>query len=464
MRAFLANSLSRLARWIRPKAIPAALTGGQWSGTSFVDAWKRNRDPTPNELLEELKGIAWSCISLNTTVCANYPPALYVATATGQRRPKCGTRPLQKSEQMAVRKRKSLSFFQRKAETIEEVTDHPLINLLNQPTPPGVSLSSYDLWELTQTYLEVHGVCYWQLDTSALGIPQNIWILPAQNVTPKREANSRNIVDYYEYRTGAHRQTFSPEEIVFFKYADPRNPYTGGLSPLRAAWEQITLTSAYAATKGAVYDNQGIPSAILTPSEVMGEEERDRLEAQYNAKFRRGGAGKVLVAESDLKLQFVQHSLGDLAALAEMGATKELICNAFHVPIAFFTTNTNLANLQASQSQHMSLAIDPRLTRRDEKLNEALLPIYDPTGRLFLASEDPVPVDQQASILQSGQDLQYGVLTINEIRSGRGLPAVPWGDVPWLSTRWAPTDVPRTAAPGQSVDEKDPSANAPNAE
>ena len=29
-------------------------------------------------------------------------------------------------------------------------------------------------------------------------------------------------------------------------------------------------------------------------------------------------------------------------------------------------------------------------------------------------------------------DLKYGVVTINELRGERGLPAVAWGDRPWL--------------------------------
>ncbi len=99
----------------------------------------------------------------------------------------------------------------------------------------------------------------------------------------------------------------------------------------------------------AVYENTGIPSALVTPEEVIGEEEGDRLESQWNQRFRRGGSGKVVVAESRVRVELLQHSLADLAALAEMGATKELICNAFHVPIAFFTRDTNMANFDGKQ-------------------------------------------------------------------------------------------------------------------
>ena len=37
MRTLLAKTLLRLAHWLRSKGMPSALTGSQWSGTSFVD-------------------------------------------------------------------------------------------------------------------------------------------------------------------------------------------------------------------------------------------------------------------------------------------------------------------------------------------------------------------------------------------------------------------------------------------
>ncbi len=43
MRSFLADTLIRLGRWLGAKAVPFALTGSQWTGTGFVDAFKRNR-------------------------------------------------------------------------------------------------------------------------------------------------------------------------------------------------------------------------------------------------------------------------------------------------------------------------------------------------------------------------------------------------------------------------------------
>jgi HK97 family phage portal protein len=277
-------------------------------------------------------------------------------------------------------------------------------------------------------------------------VPEEIWLLPAQNVTPKRLPESTRLVDYYEYRSGATTQRFRPEEVIHFRYPDPKDPYTAGLSPLRACWEQAALVSDYLAFKKATWENSAIPGVVISPDDIIGEEERDRLESQWNAKFRRGGAGRALIAESGMKVSLLAHSAGDLAALAEYGKTKEDIANAFHIPLSFLTSETNLANLQAAEHQHMAKAIFPRLQRRDEKLNEQLVPLYDPSGRLFVASEDPIPYNQELAFRQQEIDLKYGILTINEVRQDRSLPAVPWGNTPWLPINWAPSDLPERVA------------------
>jgi HK97 family phage portal protein len=311
--------------------------------------------------MAELKGVAWACASLNASACASYSPRLYVTTKEGQPSARCRTRPVARKslERLhALPRNKGTS-------SIEEVTEHPLLQLLAMPTPMGVSFNAYDLWEVSQLYLEVHGRGFWYLERDALGTPYEIWLLPPQNMTPLREQDSPRVVDRWRYRVGAKEQLFGPEDIVFFHYSDPRDPYLGGMGPLRAAYEQVTATSHYAARKLAVFENDAIPSALISPDEALGEEEAARLEIQWNQRLRRGGAGKVLVSTDRMNVNLLSHSLGDLALLAEVSATKEDICNAFHVPISYFTTHTNLANLQASRAQHMEQAIAPRLARRD---------------------------------------------------------------------------------------------------
>ena len=443
MRIALAHAFARVSRWLHPKYVPPGLAGSQWTGTAFVDAYKRTRNPTPNEQLAELKNTAFTCASINAAVCAAFPPRLYVATHPDQPEPKCLTKRLDRLTEERLRSRPTLPAVFAKARQIQEVLEHPLLTLLRKV---NAMHNSFDLWELTTFYQEVIGSAYWYLRFGPLGVPEEIWLLPAQNVTPRRDPESPRLVDYYEYRAGETTHNYRPHDIIQFRYPDPKDPYTSGLAPLRACWEQVALTSEYLAFKKATWENSAVPGALVSPDEVIGEEERDRLEAQWNAKFRRGGAGRALVAESGMRVSLLTHSMGDLAALAEYGKTKEDIANAFHVPLSFLTSETNLANLQAAEHQHMAKAIFPRLQRRDEKLNEQLVPLFDPSRRLFMASEDPVPYNQEIAWRQQEVDLRYGIVSINEVRQDRGLPPVAWGDAPWLPLNWAPSDLPERAA------------------
>src|SRR5262249_47359294 len=134
LKPILAATLT-LARRLEGKKIPTSLTGDQWTGTTFTDIYQRQRNPTPNELLAELKGVASPCISLNASVCPTPPPRLYVATHSGQKPAKCLTKTLHPAGEARLRARKDLPPALTKAARIEEVLDHPLLTLLRQVNP-----------------------------------------------------------------------------------------------------------------------------------------------------------------------------------------------------------------------------------------------------------------------------------------------------------------------------------------
>ena len=97
----------------------------------------------------------------------------------------------------------------------------------------------------------------------------------------------------------------------------------------------------------------------------------------------------------------------------------------------------------ASRRQHAALAIRPRLRRRDDKINERLIPMFDPSGRLCVRCDNPEAEDQENARAWQELDLRSGVKTINEVRRERGFPPVEWGDRPWLPLQWAQDDFDR---------------------
>jgi hypothetical protein len=62
-----------------------------------------------------------------------------------------------------------------------------------------------------------------------------------------------------------------------------------------------------------------------------------------------------------------------------------------------------------------------------------------------------VPVNQEMGFREREIDMRYGIVTVNEVRGDRGLPPVPWGDVPWVPATMWPTTTPRGPA-GRSAE------------
>ena len=49
-------------------------------------------------------------------------------------------------------------------------------------------------------------------------------------------------------------------------------------------------------------------------------------------------------------------------------------------------------------------------------------PLFDPTGRLFLAADDPAPGNREMTLKEREAYLRLGVLSVDEVRSELGLP------------------------------------------
>src|SRR5882724_10892927 len=126
--------MQRLSRWWRRKSVA--------DDDGFLDLTpRRSRQPTPNDLLAELKSTAWACASLNASVCTSLPPRLFVTLGPDLPRPRCLTRALDVDTTVRLRAvRGAVSG----AAQIEEIVDHPVLTLLRNAS--GM-LNAFDLLE-----------------------------------------------------------------------------------------------------------------------------------------------------------------------------------------------------------------------------------------------------------------------------------------------------------------------------
>ncbi|NQT18833.1 MAG: phage portal protein [Planctomycetes bacterium] len=429
------NFLANAALWVSEKAAPPPV-GYADAGPTYIDFYRRQRAPSDEELLDEYQRVAYACARINANAVSSTPLKVYVQTNRGQARPKCFTRQLGRSAQNALRARAGLETRLAKAVEIEEVLDHPLINLLNRVNP---FMTRVSLLQLTDLYQEILGNAYWLIAANALGTPEQIWPLQSHHVRINR--SREKIIASYTYGRSPNARTYPREEVMHFRFPNLRDPYGEGIGPMRAAYEDVVIDAKLLAHENAVLDNRARPDAIVSPEEPIGRREAERLENKLRKKFGRGGAGGILVAESGMKLTPTSFPPRDLQGLARRKMTKVELANVFDVPISLLETeNVNRANAEAGHYQHALMAVRPRCKMIEGAINEDLCPRFD--ERLFVAFDDPVPQNREQQRLDHEKYLAAGVLTINMVRRDLGLRPAPWGDVPYIPKHLAPIDDP----------------------
>ena len=99
------------------------------------------------------------------------------------------------------------------------------------------------------------------------------------------------------------------------------------------------------------------------------------------------------------------------------------IASAFGVPYSYLdSSDAKKATSEIAERTYAKTTILPKITRIAEKLNEQLVPLYDDTGRMFLAYDNPVPQDKKALLAENVAYVNTGIMTVNEARLKIGLP------------------------------------------
>ena len=407
--------LKRLAGLVTGKSVSPRPLGGDTFG---ADVWGAFSAPGADALIKSYRGTAYACANLCAQGVASAPLRLYVETREGQRAPRVRTAAIGASRLKALSQRAAFARKTARA-AVAEVVDHPLLDLLERV---NCELDGFSLIELTQLYMEVVGAAYWYLPRNAFGVVDAIWVLESQHVRSRRAASGR--IEAWEYGFGPERRCFSADEILTFHMPSLRDPYAEGLSPLRAAWEAVSLQERERAHANAFLENNARPDVIVSARgeySGLGEDEAERLEDRFRRKFRRGRSGGVLVISDEVDVKPLTFAPRDVQNALFHQLTREDIANAFGVPVSLLQTrDVNRASAEAGHYQLARNAILPRCRRLEQRLSQRLCPLFD--DRLFLAFDSPVPRDREHELKARQAYLAAGVITVNEARSDIGLP------------------------------------------
>jgi HK97 family phage portal protein len=426
------------------KPAPKSEDSLQRMSQTVIFPWEQGREIISPEnyrvLIEAYKSWVYICASKNSNAVASAPLKLYVGKTSKETKILVKTIKIDRKKEERIRKQGNLVPYHRKAVEIEEVIEHPFLDMIKSVNP---LINRFDLWDGTQLWLELTGNAFWYIHKNNLGVPVELWPLPPQFM---RVVGSKDkIVAGYVYQRAVAKIPFENEEIIHFKFFSP----SGGLygtGPLTAIMDSYIDDSNIRKFEATLMKNMGRPEAVLQSKEPIGDVDFKRIKKRWRHN-RSKESGGTLVLENGLEYKPITFTPREMNYVVGRKLNREEIAAAFGVPMSKLTTEAvNLANAYVGEHQYMQDTIEPRLRRIEETINEKLMPMYD--ENLFVAYDSVVPDDKQFDLTERTANLGSYITTVNEEREKMGLEKVAWGEIPLANAGIAPLGSQPAAPPG----------------
>ena len=407
----------------------------QGSMLRFMDNKPHWGKTDPIAMAERYLGWTQVLAGKNATAISSGNLRLYAARGQGQGKARHGKPVDQKTLEYlgGIKSIASNPVFANAAE-VEEITDHTFLRLMDSPN--DIMDGTFG-WMLTSIFMDLTGNAYWHVERDGLGVPVGIYPLLSQfvQVVP----DEKSFIKGYLYGVDpTNRVAFSREEIVHFKFPNPNDLFVGA-GRLQAFVRSHDLADSIADYEKSITDNRARPDAMVQyKAGSLSKEKRRELEREWNQKFKGASkAGRILISDYEYELKEIGFTPAMVAALETRKWTRNELCAAFGVPIPMVDTEkVPRANYDTALYDYMRGTIAPVFRLLEHRLNKDLVYKYD--ERLFACFDNPIPEDQAALKKQENEDLDRGVVIINEVREKRGLNPVGWGVEPLVRAGTVP--------------------------
>lgn len=310
-----------------------------------------------------------------------------------------------------------------------EVARHPVLDLLERP---NTIMTRRQFRFTLVTHLELTGMAFALVTPNALGRPAELWPLsPADLVEIEAGPDTGQPIAAFAFSGPGGRLTrYHPSEVLYFRHPSPRNLLYGA-SPIEAMAHAYDIDLAVRVYQRNFFRNSARPEVVLSTDQRLTEEEARRILTRWNQKHQGlANAFSPTVLDGGLKAQPLTFSSKDFEFLALAGWTQDNILAAYGVPAGKLglVKDVNRANAQGIDVTFNAECVRPRLDLIEDVLTRFLLPRY--SAGLALRHDNPVPSDRAQNHLEAMEQLDRGVMTINEYRASLGREPVAWGDEP----------------------------------
>lgn len=317
----------------------------------------------------------------------------------------------------------------------EPVEGHPLSELLAEPSP---DYDMGELIELTQLYMDQDGKALWVKDDNLLGLTGRLTPFPGGEFSIKPTAD--RLLGQFKIRTARGEVPRTHEEVVLFRYLDPRNRL-GGMSPTDAALSWLDLGAQVKATVKNLLKNSMFPSVVITadPKWSPTQEDFNRYKAQLD-QYHAGpaNAGKPFAVMGGGKVQRISFTLRDLLPDELLDRIEASVAAAYGVPPVVLSFLVGLKNSPWSQFEEAKRGayeetIWPLWRKYSKVLTRQLLrPLdADPTHQItFDTSAVRALQEDEAAKSKEAQEATTWTLDERRIHSGQKPVGGPRGE--WI--------------------------------
>lgn len=416
----------------KTKKLNSSQAATVWDNATVRDAEKnrhnyRPQDVAAQEAVRRALGVVHDCASKNARVCSSMPLRLMRrvdAAGTADRRAFAG-----KAVGPATRKAlttgsmgKNIASFMEAGGEVEEVMNHPILELLARPTHGmiGIHASWYSFY-----FREICGKSYELIARDGDGVSE-LYPMPAQFVELQYDEDGHSGYVYGRSETNiAHLEI---DDVLMLKFQPSRfNPYDAE-GPLAGVLAEADLIVQNIMHDLAFVNRGNRPDSMLTVDGVVDPKQLDELERRINSKY--GGAAngyKTYVASGKVAWTPFVWPEKELQSMLKIEHYEKRIRSAFGHTESMGDSNdsTYASALVGFSEQYMGAEIRPRLIADAAQKNELLLALFglDPEVYSFVY-DDPVKRDEAVLADRTRADVAAGLLTINEARAERNIEAI----------------------------------------
>lgn len=320
---------------------------------------------------------------------------------------------------------------------LEELPNSDVINLLGRVNPFW-TLSR--LIKVTEMSLGLYGRAFWILNRGKSGLerPSEIWWVNSQLVTPI--IHPRKYISHFEVGIPGTNETlpFDKGEVIWFNYPDPRDEFAS-LSPLAAARVYADYETQSMRANAKLHE-QGMnrPSVVIPPEgKDWNTTQAGEIEDFINERFQGvDRAHRMAVFRKAVRIQQFGVTPKDAEFLAGINLSLEAVCRAYKWPLDLAGGRRTYQNLHEARQAAWTQAVLPEAAFIASEMSEQLLPMFlNDADVVWFDSSQVLELQEheQEKWERQKQQIESGVMTINQYLAEQGKEPLPWGDVWWQS-------------------------------